>query len=297
MSEVKETMKGIKTKRTAVWVISTMGGVVIGMMICWLMSHQEAPAQGGRSLPTPTWQVGDWWEVEESGVDPAGPWIEWEKVRRVRYKVEATVNVEGYSAYKVSLTPYGLSGGLEQTRKFLYFNVTDLSMIRHESLGKAGEVLHEEMQTPGQPTWADRFPACWPVFPLVEGEKKEVNSHPYEFRRADGTIKRLGEGQDFGRIACEPGKLYPRQEVSVETVEWGGQQREVFRVKFRHLKADGTVKEANLRWLADLCFPAQVWINAGRGSGLTSWVRLVASSRGLPFEIPRPRVEGFTIVE
>jgi hypothetical protein len=161
-----------------------------------------------------------------------------------------------------------------------------------------GEVLREEMQTPGQPTWEFLFPFCWPVFPLVEGERKEVNSNPFEFRRSDGTTKRLGEGQTFTRIECEPGKLYPRQEVSVETVDWGGQQREVFRVKFRQLKADGTVeKEANQRWLSDSGFPVQVWINAGEGEAITSWARLVASSRGLPFEIPRPRVEGFTIVE
>lgn len=291
-------MKGTKTKSKVVWVIPIMGAIVIGMTVCWLMSHQEAPAQNGRSLSTPTWQVGDWWEVEESGVNPTGNEVKWEEPRRVKYKVEAIANVEGYSACKVSVIPYSLSGELERTLDALYFHVTDLSMIRRESLGEAGEVIDEEMQTPGQPTWAFRFPLCWPVFPLREGEKKEANLNLYEFRRPDGTIKSLGGGQAFRQIGCEPGKLYPRQEVSVETVEWSGQQRQVFRVKFRQLKADGTVEdEANLRWLADIGFPAQVWINAGRGDALTSWARLVASSRGLSFEIPRPRVEGFTIVE
>ncbi|MCS6859290.1 MAG: hypothetical protein NZT92_03085 [Abditibacteriales bacterium] len=289
-------MKG--TKRTAVCIFTTVGVIMIGVVSWWLLSHQEAPAQSGRSLLTPTWQVGDWWEVEASSLSVTGVLIEWREPQRARYKVEATVNVEGYSAYKVSLTPYSLSGALEQTREFLYFNVTDLSMFRRESLGKAGEVLLEEMQTPGQPTWAFQFPRCWPVFPLVEGKRREVDSNPFEFRRPDGTVKRLGEGQTFSRIACEPGKLYPRQEVSVETVEWGGQQRQVFRVKFQELKADGTVEqEASLRWLSETGFPAQVWINAGKGSALTSWVRLVTSSRGLSFEIPRPRVEGFAIVE
>ena len=287
----------VRIMKVIVCVILVSSMFIIGIKFYSLLIHQKTFAQNKHVFQTPTWHIGDWWKVERS-VFPfviAMPIekIKWSEPRQEVYKVEAIVDIEGYSAYKVSCAAVESSGTFLED--YLYFNVTDLSLFRHESLDREGKVSYLQMQTPGQPTWAGGFPLCWPVFPLVEGEVKDVNSNPiykpYEFRRPDGSIMFLGEGQIFLQKQCEIGKIYPRQEVFVETVEWGEQKRQVFRVRFREKGKGGRIEdEANLRWLPGIPFPAQAW-------GKIFWVRLIDSSRGLPFEIPRPRVEGSKVVE
>jgi hypothetical protein len=277
----------MKMSKTVSFLLMAGGALIIILIVCCPLQ-----AQNPRSYPVPTWQVGDWWDVDEAYVSAIGPRVEWSRTSRVRYKVEATADIEGYTVYKVSATPDGASAA----NRYLYFNATDLSIVQDESVVKPTRPMHVSLQTPGQPSWFGPLPLCWPAFPLVEGESKAADSNLFEFRRADGTIRQLGLSEVLHQYECEPGKMYSRQEVSVETVHWGGQDRDAFRVRFRQLNADGTVKkQAILRWVTGIDWPAQAWLNAGGGSGLTGWNRVVASSKGLPYTVPPLNISGFTI--
>jgi hypothetical protein len=279
----------MKTSKTVSFLLMAGGALIIILIVCCPLQ-----AQNPRSYPVPTWQVGDWWDVERASVGFAAPRVMWSRTSRVRYKVEATADIEGYTVYKVSATPEGASAA----NRYLYFNAADLSIVKDESVVKPGRPMSAQLRTPGQPSWFGPLPLCWPVFPLVEGQTTAIESNPNEFRRADGTIRQLGESEVLLQERCEPGKLYPRQEVSVETVHWGGQDRDAFRVRFRQLNADGTVYEqAILRWVTGIDWPAQAWITEGGGSKLAEWNRVVASSKGLPYTVPPLNISGFTINE
>lgn len=273
-------------------------GAVVAVL---LFACDVSVSQANKTLPTPQWHVGDWWEVERRAVPVqiamSMERLGWYGPFRYRYEVVGIEEVEGYQCYKLKQTVIGKDGRLYESGDYLYLNVADLSVVKTlVDVKKRDGTLHREerLQTPGyHAALAYIAIRWWCAFPLVAGERKGVGSDALEpcFRRADGSIKTLTGTEPMPDVFEYRSTL---QQVTVENLEIGSKRVEVFRVRFLKADQNGQLRDyASMRWIAGVGFPIHIWMN----EPYPMHVRLVASSHKLPFEIPRLRVEGLKVLD
>lgn len=261
------------------------------MLVCLFLAGSPGWAASPEKIEKPKWTVGEWWDVEMSGAlwFASEPKERWSPPQRMRYAIEGVCDVEGHRTYKVTKAYY--SGSKLQPADLVYYlSVEDLSLVRIDNRKKHTSRL----QTPGAPVVDYSDSGCWAVFTDERGKKIRGDEKIYEFRRADGTVRKLPAGETFALTDNPvPG---PVQETSDEFVDWSGTKRKAVRAVVYIL---GVVHgerqhETHVRWVKGIDWPAQMW---GATPGQGWWSRVVATSKGMPFQVPQPKVSGWNVVE
>ena len=256
-----------------------LGGLGHSVLLTPPATDAASPVNERVTVPTPLWEVGDWWTLRVSNwrgglvAEPAER-MDWTEPHLEQYSVIRQEEVFGYDC----LVLQKWIPVLKRAESLYTVRREDLSGVRSTSLAsQPHERTVHGIQSPSP--WLD---VPLPVFPLVAGEERTWQTAP--LLSADGEkigISEVGEPRFYVWYR------HSTQQVRVETWEVEGKALQVLRVSLSG-EGLGVPRHVVLRWSPGRTWWVQAWWGPGLEGDWYYRAALAASSEDL---VPTREVE------